>query len=165
MPNSITLTPTVLTNSQYAGANEPYVIDVSQVSAAAWQPGIFVAAGEIIRPTTANQTGFVYQADADGQTGLVEPAWAKTVGGTVTDGSITWTAAAPPAQSQDQIAAVVWSVSGPDSALQITSQVHDALTASAYIGGGTSGAVYTVEVTVTMNSGAAWIVVILVTVL
>ncbi len=40
-------------------------------------------------PTVLN--GYVYQANAAGTTGTTEPTWPLTIGGTVTDGSVTWT--------------------------------------------------------------------------
>lgn len=49
-----------------------------------WRPGTQYSANDIVRPLNAD--GNAYQADAAGQSGLVEPAWADGV----TDGSVTW---------------------------------------------------------------------------
>lgn len=143
--------------SQQAGSNLPRVIDVSSLSVAAWQSGAAVAASGLLRPTSTHETGFVYVASAAGQTGPLEPAWPTTVGGTVTDGSITWTAAAPPATGQDTVSSATWTqVSPPDATLMITGQATTALTASAKVGGGTSGNPYTINVAITMASGVIY---------
>ena len=42
-------------------------------------------------PTVLN--GYVYQASTAGTTGTTEPTWPSTIGGTVTDGTVTWTCA------------------------------------------------------------------------
>ena len=56
-------------------------------------PGVWVditvhTLGDYRRPTTAN--GFRYKASA-GTTGGVEPVWPLSIGGTVVDGTVTWT--------------------------------------------------------------------------
>jgi hypothetical protein len=152
---------------QLASQNLPYVIDVGQVAVAGWNAGASITADALVRPTTANQTGFVYQAGATtGQTGELEPAWPKTAGGTVIDGSVTWTAIAPPAAGEDSIASAVWSqASPPDALLTIALMATTALTASAYIGGGTSGNIYLVNAIITMHSGAIFRVAIYVSIL
>lgn len=71
-------------------------IDLSWFCARKWRPGMFVEAGTRIRafPTlldgTIGTTGYEYEADADGWTGDEEPQWPSSSGGTVVDGSITW---------------------------------------------------------------------------
>jgi len=61
---------------------------------------------------------------------------------------------------------VTWTQeSPPDSTLTITSETNDTLTATAYIGGGTSGNVYTVKIEVTMVSTAIWGAELVVTIL
>ena len=68
--------------------------------------------------------------------------------------SLTWTAAAPPAAGQDTIQSATWTqISPPDAALTITGQSNTSLVASALIGGGTVGNVYTIQIDVTMKSG------------
>jgi len=44
-----------------------------------------------IAPTVANQNGFWFQVTVPGMSGLFEPAWPTTPGGTVVDGAVTWT--------------------------------------------------------------------------
>jgi len=48
--------------------------------------------GNIVRPTAANATGFVYiMTNTSGnQAGGVEPTWPTVLGGVVTDGTVTW---------------------------------------------------------------------------
>jgi hypothetical protein len=53
-----------------------------------WRPNEQFQGSETIRPLTA--TGFAYQADG-GTSGAKEPRWPTALGGTVTDGAITWT--------------------------------------------------------------------------
>ncbi len=140
---------------QLAGAALRYEVDVGRDSLEFWDDGISIAASGIIRPTDQNLTGFVYVNGATaGQTGNLEPAWPTVVGGTVVDGSLTWTAAAPPAAGQDTIQSATWTqISPPDAALTITGQSNTSLVASALIGGGTVGNVYTIQIDVTMKSG------------
>lgn len=152
--------------SQPAGGSYPRFVDVSDRSTPKWDENLPVAANSLIRPTKGNGTGFVYHAGGAGQTGENEPAWPTVAGGTVTDGSITWTAQAPPAAGQDAIASVVWSqVSPPDATLTISGQSNTTLVAQANIGGGTSGKTYTVRAQVTMTSSAVYIVLIIVAIL
>lgn len=57
-------------------------------------PGVWVtltayASGVYRRPVVAN--GFRYEVTTPGTTGAAEPSWPLTVGGTVVDGTVTWT--------------------------------------------------------------------------
>lgn len=153
--------------SQLAGQNLPYVIDVGNAAVVGWNAGASIAAGSLVRPTNANQTGFLYQSGSSaGQTGALEPAWPKIAGGTVVDGSVTWTAIAPPAAGEDFIASATWTqASPPDAALTITGQSLGSLAATAYLGGGTSGNVYTINAVITMRSPAVFRVQIILAIL
>lgn len=51
----------------------------------AWDAGV----GDFVRPTLFN--GFHYACSVAGTTGASEPSWPTTLGGTVGDGSATWT--------------------------------------------------------------------------
>lgn len=59
-----------------------------------WTPGTLINPGQYIEPTTPN--GFRYKATqaAAAYTAGTEPAWPTTVGATVVDGGVTWTAEA-----------------------------------------------------------------------
>jgi hypothetical protein len=156
--------------SQPAGDNIQYPIDVTALAVRPWSAGSYIQAGTLMRPTAAygggHGTGFVYQASATGQTGSTEPTWPTTAGGTVTDGSITWTAIVPPAAGADTIAGVAWTQANPpDASLTITGQTSSGVVTSAFVGNGTSGNTYTVLVTVTMASGVKFIVQLVVAVL
>lgn len=149
---------------QFAGQALPYIIDVSAAAVNAWSANSFIAANALIRPTIGNETGFLYQnGPENGQTGPLEPAWATT--GTVKDGSLTWAPLTPPAAGEDSISSVTWTQANPpDGTLTITSVSNTTLTATAKLGGGTSGQVYTVIVTITMISGAEYVVKIILTI-
>lgn len=142
--------------SQFAGQNIPYILDVASLAVNAWSANASMAALSLIRPTTPNQTGFLYECSAAGQTGALEPAWATS--GPTKDGSLTWTPITPPVSGEDSIQSVTWvQQSPPDAALLITLETSDARTATAFIGAGTFGAIYTVIVTLTMTSGAEYV--------
>ena len=152
---------------QLAGSNRLFEIDISALAVPAWQANVFVEANALMRPTTGNQVGFVFQnSGSPGQTGNLEPAWPNTAGATVVDGSLTWTAVVPPVAGADSVQSVSWNlINEPDSALTVAGQTHDQLTASAYIGGGTSGYVYEISVTIATLLGAEYVVQIFLTVL
>jgi hypothetical protein len=152
--------------SQRAGGSYPRFVDVSDRTVARWNENLPVSTNSLIRPTHGNGTGFVYRASLLGQTGENEPAWPIVAGGTVIDGSITWTALAPPAAGQDAIASVAWTqIAPPDATLTLTNQSFTAFVASLNIGGGTSGRVYTVQGMITMTSGAIYVAQIIVAIL
>ena len=151
---------------QRAGSSRLYRFDVANLALQPWQPAMSVASLGVVRPTDRNLTGFAYQASAAGQTGPDEPGWPRTAGGTVVDGSVTWTAVTPPASGEDSIASVVLTqVQPPDGTLTIANPTGSGLIASALIGGGTSGYTYTVNVAITMVSGAVYIPQLMLTIL
>lgn len=63
-----------------------------------WSTGLTVTAraawdakgGTVVKPSAFN--GFWYEADDDGTTGALEPAWPTVAGNTVTDNDVTWRA-------------------------------------------------------------------------
>lgn len=144
--------------SQLAGENLQYIIDVSASATNPWKAGASVAARSLIRPTWKNATGFVYQANAAGQSGGLEPAWPTAAGAMVADGSVTRTAIVPPASGQDSIASVTWTQKNPpDSALAMTDTSNTQLTATVFLGPGTYGQIYTVLATIIMVSSAKFV--------
>lgn len=59
---------------------------------AVWQATTAYAAQAIVRPVTANQLVYMVTAGGGGNSGAAEPTWPTTLGGTVVDGALTWTA-------------------------------------------------------------------------
>lgn len=55
----------------------------------AWATAIAYSLGAAVRPVTRNT--FVYEATTAGTSGATEPVWPTTAGGTVVDGTATWT--------------------------------------------------------------------------
>jgi len=160
---TVTDSTTIVQLSQVVGSTRLRLIDVSGQAAPFWQPNSFVPANGVMRPNDPGQTGYVYKANAAGQTGEVEPAWPTT--GTVVDGSITWTPEAPPAAGADAVTSATWTqVNPPDATLTITGQATSQLTASALIGGGTAGKAYSVVCAVTMTSGQVYAVPLVITI-
>jgi hypothetical protein len=156
---------TTFNRTMIAGECLPFIVDTSQRVVSEWQPSSLYVASTVLRPTDVNETGFWYQNTAEGQSGPIEPSWSTPAGSVTQDGSLTWTALVPPASGEDTISSVAWvQLNPPDGALSISGETNDALTASAYLGGGSSGKVYTVNAVVTMASGAIYIAQIILTV-
>jgi hypothetical protein len=157
---------TPILKKQRAGSRRLFQFDVGSLAVPPWQPAMSVLANAVIRPTQDNQTGYLYQAGSNGQTGDTEPGWAQTLGGTTTDGSLTFNAIAPPSIGEDSVASIVFTqVSPPDSALTITPGTNTQLVAEAWFAGGTSGNVYTINAAITMTSGAIYVPQIILTVI
>jgi hypothetical protein len=57
---------------------------------AKWTGTTVYGLGQQVVPTTLN--GFVYEVTTAGTSGGGEPTWPTTIGGTVVDGTVTWTA-------------------------------------------------------------------------
>jgi hypothetical protein len=68
-------------------------LNLSPSSAIAWQANTPFVTGAFVRPVTT-QTNLLYIATTPGTSGATQPTWPGTAGSTVTDGSVTWTAAA-----------------------------------------------------------------------
>jgi hypothetical protein len=66
-----------------------------------WQASTSYSAGQYVIPTTFNSSGprRLYRCTTAGTSGSSEPTWPTTDGGTVTDGSVTWTEATPTIES------------------------------------------------------------------
>jgi hypothetical protein len=64
-------------------------LNLSPSAAVAWQSNTTYVTGAFVRPNANPQTNFLYIATTPGTSGATEPAW-PALGGTVTDGTITW---------------------------------------------------------------------------
>lgn len=56
-----------------------------------WAASTAYTVGQEVVPTAASDTGYIYECTTAGTSAASEPSWSSTVGGTVTDGSVTWT--------------------------------------------------------------------------
>jgi hypothetical protein len=68
-------------------------LDTSDAVTNVWQASTAYPAGANVIPTDATETGLFYLGTA-GTSGTTEPVWPAAVGGSVSDGGITWTAVA-----------------------------------------------------------------------
>ena len=59
---------------------------------AAWTDANAYAVGDIVRSTSLQASGLVFQCTTAGTSGATEPAWATDIGSTVTDNTVVWTA-------------------------------------------------------------------------
>lgn len=62
----------------------------AQASYAVWSAGAAFAVNAVVIPSTQN--GFAFKATVAGTSGGTEPVWPTTLGGTVSDGGVTWQA-------------------------------------------------------------------------
>lgn len=58
----------------------------------AWAASTTYAAGAIVRASVVPETGFVFKCTTAGTTASTEPNWPREINGTVTDGTVVWTA-------------------------------------------------------------------------
>lgn len=119
-----------------------------------WAPGTQFANELTVRPF-GFPTGFQYSSSG-GWSGLVEPRWPTTVGGTVTDGSITWTCEAISNDSLNAtIATSAWSaeagITVDNDTLTNTEGVQ---IVTVEVSGGTAGQTFDITNVVTLSDGA-----------
>lgn len=131
-----------------AGETLPVMLDCFPVCAMFWRGNERVSSAEYVRPSRA--TGFAYQAGAAGTTAGREPLWPKVLGGTVVDGSVTWTAVAASTNGIDPISAPT-AVSDP-TGLTINVSVSESCKLQATYAGGTEGQAYDAVYTFTLDS-------------
>lgn len=99
-----------ITDCQRAGEKKPHGFNWTAYLARRWEPDTPYAAGVKVRPAGI-QTGLQYSSSGGQSHGRSEPIWPRTAGGTVTDGSITWTAEALSVDSLlEQIDTSTWTV-------------------------------------------------------
>lgn len=123
--------------------------------------GYTVALGTAIRfprgpaRKQSNPTGIQFRASTAGVTGPFEPKWPKTIGATVADGSVVWTAEAVSTDSlQRTVASQAWSVpTGVTSSGE--SVTADGFEYSVLISGGADGQEYACIHRVVFSDGQA----------
>jgi lambda family phage minor tail protein L len=69
----------------------------------AWASTTAYVVGDIVRATTLQSSGLVFQCTTAGTSGSTQPVWATDIGSTVTDGTVTWTAIA---STYEELAAI-----------------------------------------------------------
>ena len=119
-----------------------------------WTPGTAFDSGVAVRPSLP--TGLQYSSSG-GHSGANEPRWPTALGGTVTDGSITWTAEAI---DNDSLRATItdsdWTAEmGITVDNDATTNTNGLQIVSAQVSGGTSGETYLVSNVVTLSDGTA----------
>jgi len=125
-----------------------YSIEFERHCARFREPNTDYALNTRVRPKRA--TGLQYVATA-GRSGTEEPRWPTSVGGTVVDGSITWTAEAISTSSLIRTpSSASWAA---DSGITVATPVISGTKASALISGGTLGQQYLVRCDGTFSDG------------
>lgn len=118
-----------------------------------WEGGIVHASTERVRARKVN--GYEYECTSAGQTGPREPEWPTVIGGTVTDGSVTWTCRAV---SNASLTRIIQSCTWLGGGLTVDGDtiVNTAGEAevSAYVSGGVAGTVYEVIARITFGDGS-----------
>jgi hypothetical protein len=143
-----------VTACKTAGEAKPQGFNYTDFLTNRWESGTIYAAGERIRPLTA--TGFQYSSSG-GQSASEEPSWPTTLGGTVTDGSITWTAQAITNDSlRATISSSAWAASSSDITIAGETSVNTggSQVVTALISGGTAGRRYEITNTVTLSDSS-----------
>ena len=150
------------------GANErqDYAFNVTDELAIRWQANRTYQTGQTVRPNELPGTGYEYVAtvaDSSGgmSSGAAEPTWPKTLGGTVVDGSVTWTAQIPTFDGlRDRIDTVSWDTTSETGDLLLTDPVEQDLPGlqevRIWVSGGTLGETYDCWVLITTESGAIY---------
>ncbi len=119
-----------------------------------WAAGGVYADDVCVRPSLP--TGLQYRSGG-GNAGSTEPRWPRTVGGTVTDGTITWTAEAI---SNDSLLATISSSAWAESDIAITLDdetlvnTNGQQVAAVMVAGGAVGETYEVSNSVTLSDGS-----------
>lgn len=138
-----------------AGETRPYVIEWWKYAPLRtyWLAGRRYALNDYVR--APGQTGFAYQATVAGESAGRAPTFPKTLGSTVTDGSITWTAVAPGTNAVDTIASSVWVA--VTTGVTVTSTGNTVEETSCTVAGGTVDQTYRIRNTITTSSGKVYV--------
>lgn len=113
-----------------------------------WRPAKQYALTVFVRPTTPN--GFEYECTNAGQTSQDEPAWPTTIGATINDGSVEWTARDFGLSASDTISTRTIAA---DNGVTIDSSAIADTGVLVTISGGTLGQVYDVACRIVTAAG------------
>jgi len=144
---------------QASGEKRPYAFNWTLQLARRWTANTPYALNTAVRPSSeALQTGFEYESSGGQSSGKKEPKWPTTLGGTVTDGSITWTAVALSDDSLlEQIASSTWDVSTPlIGSSETTIDTPGQQATGIELSGGVAGTTYTVVNEIVTTAGAEY---------
>ena len=133
-----------------AGEVITYRVDFARALEDVWQPGREYANGDYARPSMPN--GFEYQASGGAavQSAQDEPAWPITIGETIDDGSVTWTATAFGFNASDTVASRIVTV---DPGLTIDASGIDGTRVNVTVSGGSANKVYDLQVEIQTTAG------------
>jgi hypothetical protein len=107
------------------------------------QRGKAYALNDRVRLKRADSKGFQYRCSTAGVTGSVEPRWPKVLAGTVTDGSVVWTAEAVDAVSLRTTISSDTFVA--DSGVTLGAESNADLVYYVLVSGGTDGQSYLIK--------------------
>jgi hypothetical protein len=128
-----------------------YSFDFHDEVARLWLPGTDYALDTIVRPARQLSTGYQYRCTTAGRSGKTYPAFPRTLGSTVKDGSAVWTAEAVTSGSLRKTItnATVPAVTG----LTISGEAYTSDAVGLVVAGGTLGQRYLVTCRATFSDG------------
>jgi hypothetical protein len=103
-------------------------------SAPVWTASTAFGTGRIVEPSGTANRAILFQATTGGTTGATQPAWPTTVGATVNDGTVVWTAIAFPPIARQHRTSTAYAAGVFVHPNQTTGFLYEATT------GGTTGA-------------------------
>jgi hypothetical protein len=102
-------------------------------SAPSWTASTAFGTDRIVEPTGTANRAILFQATTGGTTGATQPAWPTTVGATVADGTVVWTAIAFPPIAREHRTSTAYAAGAFVHPNQATGFLYEATT------GGTTG--------------------------
>lgn len=150
--------------AQAADERQDYAFNVTDEFALRWRPARAYLTGQIVRPNDRPATGFQYVAATDASGGMSsgdqEPNWPKIVGGTVVDGSVTWTAQLPTYDGlRERIDSVAWNDADVGDLIladQVEQDLPGLQEVRIWVSGGTVDRTYDARALITTESGAVF---------